>query len=348
MGSASATDRPEGARVSGRLALLRELIGVLLRHPWLLAAAIAPNILLAALGPVQGWLAKGVLNQVTKGDAVFALRELLPLAWIALGVFLGLGLLTLAEKVTNRMIDDRMLIELQRIWFDRCGRGCPGERVARAMKDCENARKILDIFQKELWAVLIGLPAVLIWQLSLEPRWLPALFVAAAPPFAIALLFGGLIQRTSLRILQSVAAVGTAIARGDRPSLCAHQEGFYRQRIRFELWKQCSETTADLSRWLGVVLVLAVSATGLWHVAPARATAGEIALFLVNLGLLCRCFADITRVHNKVREGWPSVPRVFSPSQDLSPSNCPPGQLADNPQPGSPGGRATTAKETVP
>lgn len=305
----------------GHLPLLLELIGILKFHPWLFVFAVIPNIFLAVINPVRGWLAKNVLNEISKGNTVFVLSDLLPYGWIALGIFCGLGLLQLAEKVTNRMFDDRMLIELQRVWFIRCGNGCPGERVARSINDCENARKMFDLFQKEFWTAVVGLPAVFIWQMSLAPKWLPALFMAVIPPFMIALLFGRLIQRTSLRILQFVSAVGSAFASGDKSSLYMYQENFYRNRVRFELWKQCSEATAEFSRWLGVVLVLAISVTGIWQVIPAEVSAGEIGLFLVNLGLIAKPLLEITKVHNKIREGWPAVQRVFRPECGIDREN---------------------------
>ena len=237
------------------------------------------------------------------------------------GNFSWAGLLKLAEKVANRMFDDRMFIELQRVWFERCGKGCIGERVARSINDCENARKIFDLFQKELWSAVVGLPAVFIWQMSLSPQWLPALFIAAVPPFLFALIFGGLIQRTSLRILQYVSAVGSAIASSDRIGMYKHQESFYKHRVRCEFWKQCSEAIAQFSRWLGAALVVMVSVTGIWKVAPETVTAGEIGLFLVNLGLLTKPLLEITKVYNKVREGWPAVRRVLQPDQEKESSS---------------------------
>ncbi|MEF8982007.1 MAG: hypothetical protein V5A19_09300 [Thiohalorhabdus sp.] len=84
----------------------------MLRHPWLLAAAVLANVITPALEPVQAWLAKTVLNE--KGEELFHIEELLGYAPVGIGVFFGLALLQLAEKLTNRMLDDRLLIELQR------------------------------------------------------------------------------------------------------------------------------------------------------------------------------------------------------------------------------------------
>ncbi len=293
--------------------LLGEMLGILLRHPWLLLAAILPNIITPAIEPVQAWLVKEVLQEITKGEHVFRIQELLAYAPLAIGIFFGLGVLRLAEKLTNRMLDDRLFIELQRVWFERRGGGCVGEQVARSINDCENARKIFDLFQKELWTILIGLPAVILWQLSLSPELLPALLVASLLPFLVALLFGGLIQRYSHNILRLVASVGSAIAQGNREELYQRQERFYINRIKFEFWKQSSEATADFAYWMSLALVLVLTATGIWPLVPQEITAAQIGVFLVNLKLINKPLSQITKVYNKVREGWPAVHRTLRP-----------------------------------
>lgn len=293
--------------------LLREMLLIMLAHPWLLAAAILPNIITPAIQPVQAWLAREVLDEVAKGNKLYPISELLTYAPIAIAIFFGLGLLHLLEKLTNRMLDDRLYIDLQRVWFDRRGDGCIGEQVARSMNDCENARKILDLFQKELWIVAIGVPAVIYWQLSLAPELLAALLVASVLPFLAALLFGGLIQKYSLNILKLVAGVSSAVARGNKKDLYEQQEKFYINRIWFELFKHMSEATAEFAYWLSLVLILVLTTSGVWPLLPQEVTAAQIGVFLVNLKLINKPLSKISKVYNKVREGWPAVRRTLRP-----------------------------------
>lgn len=293
--------------------LVKEMMSIMLLHPWLLIAAVLPNIIVPILEPLKAWLIKEVLTQITEGEHRFLLVELMDYAPIAIAVFFGLGLLHLAEKLTNRMLDDRIFIELQRIWFERRGNGCIGEQVARSINDCESARKILDLFQKELWTVSIGLPAVIIWQLTLSPELLPALLVASVLPFLAALFFGGLIQVYSLNVLRLVADVSSAIAKGNKEKLYQKQEKYYRSRILFEFWKQSSEATAEFAYWVGLVLILVLTTSGIWPLLPDEITATQIGVFLVNLKLISKPLTDITKVYNKVREGWPAVRRTLTP-----------------------------------
>lgn len=307
-----ASSRSDRSRLVWRLS--RELLSIMLQHPWLLLLAILPNILTPALEPAKAWITKEVLNEVSKGDHLFLLTDLLSYAPIAVGVFLVLGLLKMAEKITSRMLNDRLLIDLQRAWFDRRTQDCIGAQVARSMNDCENARKILDLFQKEFWRVSVGLPAVIIWQLSLSPTMLPALLVASIVPFLTALLFGGLIQQYSSNILKLVSNVSSAVATGNKEQLYSQQELFYKNRIRFEFWKQSSEVTADFAYWLGLVMVLLLAVFNILPVLPEAVSATEIGVFLVNLKLINSPLSDISKVYNKVREAWPAVVRTLAPT----------------------------------
>ncbi len=306
----------ESGKRDGFFSLLFELIGLMLRHRWLLLLAILPNIVKPAFEPVQAWLVRDVLKKLTRGTSTYTLTDLLHYAPLAVGIFLALGLLSIWEKMSNRMLDDRLLITLQRTWFDRRPQVDPAEQSARAFYDCENARKPLDLFQKELWMVVIGLPSVFIWQLSLDATLLPAMLVAAIPPFLVALLFGGFIGRASRNVLIAFAAIGRAVGRGRRDQLHDEQEKFYRHRVRFEMWKQSSEIIADFAGWAGIAAVLILSWSGLWKLLPQEVTPSQIGLFLVNLKLLNKPLSEAAKVYNKVREGWPAVQRVLRPNPD--------------------------------
>jgi len=303
--------------------LLRDMLRMMLAHPWLLALTILPNIISPALAPVQAWLASEVLQEVAKGSRAFALNELLGYVPYAVAVFLGLALLTIVEKVFNRMYDDRLLIDTQRRWFEIRGDGCAGEHVAKATNDCKNVVKLFDLAQKEIWVILIGVPAVLIWQVKLSPELLPALVVTAFTPFLASLVFGQLIQRLSHRGVLLMAQVSSAVAQGDRQRLHVQQEKLYRNRIRFEITKQFSEVISEFAFWVSLVVVLLLAWSGVWRLLPDPLTAAEIGVFLVNLKLLTKPLNAVTKMHNKIRESWPSVRRVLRP-YELPDAECKP------------------------
>src|SRR5690606_5094344 len=122
--------------------LVGEVIGLMVAHPWLLAFAVLPNVISPAVAPIQAWFAKEVLEKVSKGEHLFRLDELLTYAPYAIVLFVGLTLLRIAEKVSNRMYDDRLVIEVQRRWFEVRGEGCAGDHIAKAVNDCKNFVKL--------------------------------------------------------------------------------------------------------------------------------------------------------------------------------------------------------------
>lgn len=296
-------------------ALLREMVAMMFAHPWLLALTVAPNVVSQAVAPVQAWLASEVLAEVAKGSRSFSLGDLLAYVPYAVAVFLGLALLTILEKVFNRMYDDRLLIDTQRRWFEIRGAGCAGEHVAKATNDCKNVVKLFDLAQKEIWVILIGVPAVLIWQVNLSPQLLPALVVTAFIPFVVSLVFGQIIQRLSHRGVVLVARVSSAVAQGNKQRLHVEQEKLYRNRVRFEITKQFSEVISEFAFWISLVLVLLLAWSGVWQLLPEQLTAAEIGVFLVNLKLLTKPLNAFTKMHNKIRESWPSVRRVLRPHE---------------------------------
>lgn len=297
------------------MALLRELAAMMLAHPWLLALTVLPNIISPAVAPVQAWLAKEVLQEVSQGERLFSLAELLTYAPLAIGIFLGLSCLHIVEKVTNRMYDDRLLIDVQRRWFEIRGDGCAGDHVAKATNDCKNVVKLFDLAQKEIWVVIVGVPAVVIWQIKLAPEMLQALLVSAFVPFIASLAFGALIQSLSHSGLILFSGVSSAVAQGNRTRLHEEQEKLYVNRVKFELTKQVSEAIGDFAFWLSLVFLLLVSLSGVWKLLPAELTAAQIGVFLVNLKLLNQPLSAVTKMHNKIRESWPSVRRALRPQE---------------------------------
>jgi len=295
--------------------LLAEMARMMIAHPWLLACTVAPNIVSPAIAPIQAWLTSEVLGEVSRGGRAFTLDQLLSYAPYAVSVFLGLALLQILEKVGNRMYDDRLLIDVQRRWFAIRGEGCAGQHVAKATNDCKNVVKIFDLAQKEIWVVLIGVPAVLLWQINLSPELLPALLATAFIPFVTSLFFGQFIQRLSHRGVLLVGNVSSAVAQGDAQRLHTEQEKLYRNSVRFEITKQISEAISESAFWLALALVLVLSWSGVWALFPEQLTAAQIGAFLVNLKLINKPLNAVTKMHNKIREGWPSVRRVLRPGE---------------------------------
>jgi len=305
---------PAGPRDDRRRTLLREIVRVPFYHPVLMVLSILPNAIEPAIAPVQAWVAREILDRVAKGDASFTLRELLPYVAMAVAVYAGLGCLHIFNRVTNVILDGRVRIDLQRTWFARRPPGDPGKQVAQAFNDCGQAHIFLEMFQSELWRVVIGLPAVLIWQLTLGPEWLTALVIASLPPFLFATSFGGRVQHNSEHMLRRLSGMGAAVAMNRKRNLYLHQERWYRHSIRFESFKVPSTMSPDVTMWVGVLLVVALTWGDVWALVPEPVNAGDVGVFLVNLRLLTVPLVEASRLYMRVRANWPGVVRVLRPS----------------------------------
>ncbi len=298
-------------KIKDNFRIVKKLILLQFKFPILLILTIIPNIINPIIAPAKAWVTKNIFNQVSKGDMVFETKDLIYYISIVIGIFFLMAILKIWDAIANRMLDDRLFIELQRIWFDSKDGECPGENVAKAMNDCENARKTMDIFQKEFWTVSIGIPSVIIWQLKLGSEWLPALFLTVVPPFLVTLFFGKYIQKSSIKVLKSVTVIGKAVAKNDRNMLVDEQENYYKSRLKFELYKKFSELSVDSLKWISLLVVVILSSTGIFKVLPDTISAAQIGVFLVNMDLLAKPFNEMTKVYNKFNESWPSVRRLI-------------------------------------
>ena len=141
-------------KIKDNFRIVKKLILLQFKFPILLILTIIPNIINPIIAPAKAWVTKNIFNQVSKGDMVFETKDLIYYISIVIGIFFLMAILKIWDAIANRMLDDRLFIELQRIWFDSKDGECPGENVAKAMNDCENARKTMDIFQKEFYLLL--------------------------------------------------------------------------------------------------------------------------------------------------------------------------------------------------
>ncbi|MFN3579607.1 MAG: hypothetical protein ACK4VV_03945 [Pseudomonas sp.] len=237
--------------------------------------------------------------------------ELIQFVPTVAAVFLILGGLKLAGKIVDKLYNERLFISLQRIYFSRRGDIRASEHISRTQNDCEQARKLADLLQKDIWQVAIGLPAVIIWQLNLASEWVLPLLLSTLPSLIFVIYFGPFIQRWSHARLKSQADVSDAVGDGNEQTLHRGQEGYFRATIRFEFFKQSSDISADMMQWLGLLLILLISP--FVPIIPAELNAGDLAAFLVNLKLIGKPIQSVAKMYTKVRESYPAVVRVLYP-----------------------------------
>lgn len=293
----------------GRCSWQRELSRILWKRRWPLGALILINVLGPALEPAQSWIAKVALDKLTGSNATMLRTDLIGLLPMTATAFIVLATVRMISHVLDRVLDAQLKIDMQRFYFDRRLKQVPAEDVSRMIYDCEQARKMVDILQKDMWVVVIGLPAVIVWQLKLSADWVTPLVLAALPAMLLTLVLGPAVRRWSGRRLESIAAISSAVCGNDREQLCDGQTAFFHSSVRFEVCKKATEVLTDLMLWLGLAFLLLFA----WFVPifPEKITGGDLAAFLVNLKLLSKPLQELGKLYMKAHECHPAVQRVF-------------------------------------
>ncbi len=296
------------------LELYKQMVNLLLKHPWLLLLTILPNIINLMLKPAEAWLAKEVFSEVIKGDNSFLLTSLLQYIPIVIGIFIVLSLLEMSEKMTDKMLDERLYISTQRLWFSRKkNNSSVSEDISKSVYDCKLARKSLDILKKDIWVVIVGLPSVIIWQISLAEEYVLPLLIVGIFPFLISLCFGKLIAKYSNYSLQFISSVSSAIANNNVKDMYTEQEKYYKTKLSGEWWQQCSEVLSNTSHWLIMAIMILLSVYDIIPLLPKELSPPDVAAFLVNLKLINKPFQELVALYNELHKAYPAIKRVLRP-----------------------------------
>jgi ABC-type multidrug transport system fused ATPase/permease subunit len=289
-----------------------EMFRVMVAYPQWLIAAILTTIVTASLSPMMAVISKKTVDELQKGK-VDLQQDLLRYLLLFGGIFFGLAALKVVDKIVDKIYETKLLIGLQRTYLRRRVNECETEDISRIVYDCNRAKAGLDIIHKDAWRIVFQIVSVLVFQISLAPAWLPALAIAVLPPILIGFVFGPKIQKTSEAMLKAQGGVVKYTAAAQDRLFVSHQEHFFRQVIKMEVLKTTLENLMDLMTWMGLLAIVLLAATFKVGLLPERITAGDLALFYVNLNLLSKPLGDMVKVYNKCREAYPALLRVLLP-----------------------------------
>lgn len=287
----------------------RELLRILLQNKLLMSIVIILSIISPIVEPVQAFMAKNILDRLTAKNAVFLRHNIAGFIPLIARIFIILTAIRLINHLADKIVDARLKIAFQQFYFDRQLRQNAGEDVSRTINDCEQARKIVDVIQKDIWVVIIGLPSVLIWQMRLAAEWVLPLVFSAVPALCFTFLFGPSIRRWSRRRLESLASISRAVCDTNRYNLCTGQKDFYRSSVLFELYKKSAEIFGELMLWFGLAVLLFFAR--FIPILPETISAGDFASFIINLKLISKPLHEMGKIYVKIHESYPAVLRVF-------------------------------------
>lgn len=295
-----------------RKSILWDMFQVLLTYPGWFAASVLSTVVVVSLEPSLAWLSKTVIDDLKKGKGDLD-TSLLHYGMVFGGLLLGLGILKFGDKLIDKIYELKLVICLQRIYLQRRPEDRGVEDISRVIFDCEKSKAGLDIIHKDAGRIIFQTIAVVVWQFSLAPQWLPALLIAVVPPIFVGFVFGPFIQRASLNRLRAQQAIASSTGTHQQANLFSSQEIFFRQTLRLEIFKSSTEILMGLVTWFGLLMLVLVSSVFHLGLLPKQIEAGDLALFAVNLNLLSKPLGEIVKVYNKGREAYPALLRVLRP-----------------------------------
>jgi hypothetical protein len=293
--------------------LVLDMLRILLTYPHWLAAAVVSTIIVAALEPSLSWMGKKVVDDLKQGGTDIN-ASLVNYILVFGGLLFGLGLIKFGDKLIDKIYEARLIICLQRTYLQRRNQERDAEDISHILYHCNRAKPGLDIIHKDSWKIISQTISVVIWQLTLAPKWLPALLIAVIPPILIGLIFGQFIQKASLKMLTAQENIAASTTEAKKLELIEHQELFFRHTIQLEVFKSGTEILIDLITWFGLLVLVLLSSVFHIGVVPKEVQAGDLVLFWGNLNLLSKPLGDIVKVYNKAREAYPALIRVLRPS----------------------------------
>jgi hypothetical protein len=268
----------------------------------------------AALQPSFAWISKALLEDIEQGGFDL-LKLILAHGPIFLAICLGLEVAKFGEKIINKVVETRLIIELQLTYMQRRRKTCPSTDVSQILYGSEVAKKGFEAVYKEAWKITAQTVSVLIWQISLGAQWIPLMILSVLPSITFVWFFGTFIQRTSNDMLNHQSGIAASTNANRIIHLRFHQERFFRSVLKFEFFKWCAEEAMDIVMW-GTLALLVLAA---WYfdlgLLPEDIAMGGLAAFLVNLKLLAKPLGDIGKVYTKWREAYPALERGFFPGE---------------------------------
>lgn len=290
--------------------LVRAIARTLWRVRWLVVALCVALAFKAGIAPAFAWIA---------GRAVQALREpaaTISSVLIAVGpIYILIGFVMMlaefAEKVASKAVDARLLMELQRCYIERNRHIGGTDTVSNVLYTAEVATRGLEVVYKDFWRIPAQILAVLIWQWSISPDWVPLLLLMVVPALASVWLVGARLQNLSNEILVWQRQLA-ASANNRRDDHFGEVQGrIFRATVHIAILRWLTERGLDAALW-GCLTISALIAIALFpSFLPTTGELAGAATFLVNLALLMKPLSDIGKVYAKWRESYPATRTIL-------------------------------------
>lgn len=282
------------------------MLGTLSGIRMLLSLLLVVVAVQAALHPSVAWITK---------EALDALREPSTTIWtLATGVGLIYAPIVAAqflagfvEKIVNKAVETRLIIELQRTYLGRRKAEEHANDVSQVLFGSEVSKRGFEVVYKDGWKILAEVISVIVWQITLQPDWIPLMLAAVVPALLVVYGLGPYIERISRDILMLQADLAGATRRENEKRFRASQETIFSKTVWFEVLKWCAASSMSAVMWLSLGIAVAVATVLGWPPLPSSHEIGAIAAFLIQMRLLAKPLSEIGRAYAKWREAYPAI-----------------------------------------
>ncbi|GAB4178215.1 MAG: hypothetical protein OHK0024_16190 [Thalassobaculales bacterium] len=292
-------------------ALLRRMVATLFGLRWYVAALLLVLTAKAALTPSFSWLAKSGVGALQAPSATISGV----IAAVGLPFVLILGgryLIEFGEKIASKMTEQRLIIAVQRLYLARRGAvQRQAQDVTLVLFGSEVAKKGFEVIYKDSWRIVSSIVAILFWQMSISPAWVPLLVLSVVPAVLFTWLVGPRIQRASRSVLALNAALAGRTDARRKGDFERSQERLFRSTIWLEVFKWLAERGMDAVLWLSFGLWAGLSLILDLGLLPSDHDVASASAVAVNLALLAVPLSDIGKVYTKWREAMPAVLQVY-------------------------------------
>ncbi len=290
--------------------LAAEMARTLFALRWRVAALFVVLGLKAALAPSLAWVTKAGIDAVRlAGATVFSVAETIGPVFVAI-VVTG-AVIEFGEKLASKAMEIRLIIDLQRLYLDRRRAESAARDVSQVLYGCEIAKKGFEVIYKDTWRIGAETLSVIVWQLSLDPEWIPLMLAAVLPALLFVWWFGPYIQRVSADLLEVQRHLAATTAPDQRGHFHSSQERLYRSTLVFEILKWIADRGMEAVLW--VVLLACAGTIYLLDIGilPDPGDVAAAAAFVVNLRLIAKPLSEIGKVYTKWREAYPAILPVY-------------------------------------
>lgn len=273
----------------------------------------------AALAPSAAWITKEVINYA-RLDSASVEGIIFTFGPIWLLISFSMILFKFGDKFLNKIVQMRVLISLQRLYLERDQVEHEAKDASRVLYGAEVARKGMEVFYKDSWKIITQITAVLLWQLSLAPEWIPLMLMSVIPSMLFVWFLGPYIQRSSLGILNLQGMLVEHTKRIFQREFAAKQEALYKESLRFEVFKWTADEAMDILTW--VILALLIMFAWYFQIGllPNELDMAEVGAFIINLKLLAKPMGNVGKVYTKWCEAKPAMIQILQPHAIATPS----------------------------